>query len=353
MLTLRRPDDWHLHLRDADMLHAVLPATTATFGRALIMPNLVPPVTTVASAVAYRARIVEALPPDSTFEPLLTAYLTDHTDPDEIVRGVDQGAFVAVKLYPAHATTHSADGVTDVDSVMPVLERMAAHDIPLCVHGEVTDRSVDVFDREAVFIDQVLAPLVVRLPTLRVVLEHVTTAAGVAFARSKPQVAATLTAHHLWWNRNALFDGGLRPHAYCLPVLKRESDRLALREAATSGDPSFFAGTDSAPHAVHRKEADCGCAGVFSAPTAMAAYAQVFDEHDALDRLEAFTSEHGARFYGVPLNAGTVTLHRREHTPAERMAGPDGQSLRVFLGGERLQWATAPSWEPQRRTAVQ
>jgi dihydroorotase len=337
-LTLRRPDDWHLHLRDGAMLAAVLPATARVFARAIIMPNLVPPVTTVAAAEAYRARIMAALPEGARFTPLMTAYLTDGSDPDEIERGRRAGVFTAVKLYPAKATTNSAAGVTDVAKTYRVLERMEKLGMPLLLHGEVTDPAVDVFDREAVFIERVLAPLMRDLPGLKLVLEHATTKDAVDFVRSgPPTLAATITAHHLVINRNALFAGGLRPHMYCLPVAKREAHRLALRGAATSGDPKFFLGTDSAPHPVHDKERDCGCAGIFSAPAALETYAQVFAEEGALGRLEAFAALNGPRFYGLPPNDERITLRReRWRVPAEIAAGAG--AVKPFLAGEELDW---------------
>lgn len=339
-LTLRAPDDWHLHLRDGAMLAAVAPETARHFARALVMPNLVPPVTTADAARGYRERILAAMP--AGFEPLLTCYLTDDVDGDALVAAWHEGVWQAAKLYPANATTNSAHGVTDLSRIEGALHALADAGMPLCVHGEVTTAGVDVFDRERVFLDTVLGPLLERIPALRVVVEHATTAAAIAFVKAhEARVAATLTPHHLWWNRNALFDGGLRPHAYCLPVLKRETDRQALVEAATSGDPRFFAGTDSAPHRVDRKECDHGCAGVFNAPTALAAYAQVFDEAGALERLEGFLSEHGARFYGVPPNEGTITLERTPWTPPERVEVAGQEGVHTFLGGEALAWSVA------------
>ena len=288
-ITLRRPDDWHVHLRDGAMLRAVLPFTARQFARAIVMPNLVPPVTTVAAARAYRERIMAALPGGADFTPLMTCYLTDATDPAEIARGHEEGVFAAVKLYPAHATTNSAHGVTDIDRVMPVLERMAAIGMPLLIHGEVTDPEIDIFDREAVFIDRVLDPLRRRLPELRVVLEHITTeeAADYVF-QGGPNLAATITAHHLIINRNAIFQGGIRPHLYCLPIAKREKHRRALRRAATSGDPSSFSAPTPRRIAIPTKETACGCAGIFTATCALELYAEVFEEEAALDRLEAF-----------------------------------------------------------------
>src|SRR5689334_3890289 len=283
-ITIRRPDDWHVHFRDGAMLRAVLPCTARQFARAVVMPNLVPPVTDVAAARAYCERILAAVPEGTDFTPLMTCYLTDVTDPAEVARGHAEGVFTAVKFYPAHATTHSAHGVTDTDQVMPVLERMAAIGMPLLIHGEVTDPAVDIFDREAVFIDRVLDPLRRRLPELRVVLEHVTTEEAIAFVEAGgDNIAATITAHHLQINRNAIFLGGIRPHLYCLPIAKREKHRQALRRAATSGNPAFFLGTDSAPHAQPTKETACGCAGIFTAPAALEIYAEVFEEEAALD----------------------------------------------------------------------
>ena len=337
-LSIPRPDDWHVHLRDGAMLAAVLPFTARCFGRAIVMPNLVPPVTTVAAAEAYRARIRAALPAGARFTPLMTAYLTDESDPEEIARGFLSGALAATKLYPAHATTNSAAGVTEIKRVARVLERMQAIGMPLLVHGEVTDPAVDVFDREAVFIERVLTPLVRQWPALKLVLEHVTTRAAVAFvSEAGPNVAATITAHHLVINRNALFAGGLRPHAYCLPVAKREADRLALRRAATSGSAKFFLGSDTAPHPVHDKERDCGCAGIFSAPAALEIYARVFEEDGALDRLRAFASTNGPRFYGLPVASERLTLVRRAwRVPVE--IATDAGPVRPFLAGEELDW---------------
>ena len=334
-ITIRRPDDWHVHLRDGEMLERVAPWTARQFARAIVMPNLVPPVTTIGEAAAYRDRIVAAAGPG--FTPLMTAYLTDEADPDELARGFAEGVWVAAKLYPAGATTNSASGVTDIRKIAPAFERMQAIGMVLCVHGEVTDPQVDVFDREAVFIDRVLAALVDDFPDLKIVFEHITTAQAADFVRDAPAtVAATITPQHLHINRNALFAGGLRPHAYCLPVAKREEHRLAVRRAAVSGSSKFFLGTDSAPHARAAKESACGCAGIFNAPHALESYAQVFDEEGALGQLEGFASEHGARFYGLPLNEGTVTLERVEQiVPAE----VDG--LVPFHAGEALRWRFA------------
>jgi dihydroorotase len=331
ILTIRRPDDWHLHLRDGAMLSAVLPFTARTFGRAIVMPNLVPPVLKTVDAVAYRERILSALPEGSDFVPLMTAYLTDGTDSADLASGFEQGVLTAAKLYPAGATTNSDSGVTDIQNIDGVLKTMTEIGMPLLVHGEVTDADVDIFDREKVFIERILAPTLERLPDLKVVFEHVTTAEGVAFVRGAGgNVGATITPHHLVINRNAMFAGGMRPHMYCLPVAKRECHRLALREAATSGDPSYFLGTDSAPHPVSLKETDCGCAGVFNAPSAMEVYTQVFEEENALDRLEAFAALNGPTFYGLPLNEGKITLTRGERNPDPRFTVEDEEILPFF-----------------------
>jgi dihydroorotase len=340
-ITLRRPDDWHVHLRDGAMLRAVLPFTARQFARAIVMPNLVPPVTSVAAAGAYRERVRAALPAGVDFTPLMTCYLTDHTDPAEVARGFEEGVFAAVKLYPAHATTHSAQGITDIERVMLVLERMAAIAMPLLIHGEVTDPDVDIFDREAVFIDRVLDPLHRRMPELRIVLEHVTTEEAAAYVASGGEnIAATITAHHLMINRNAIFAGGIRPHLYCLPIAKREKHRRALRRAATSGNPAFFLGTDSAPHAVPTKEAACGCAGIFTAVCALELYAEAFEEEGALDRLEAFASLNGPAFYRLPINQRRITLRRDMWTVPERV-GEGELAVAPFRAGERLRWRLA------------
>ncbi|WP_395335998.1 dihydroorotase [Novosphingobium sp. BL-8H] len=337
-ITIRRPDDWHVHLRDGAMLKAVAGHTARQFARAIVMPNLTPPVTTVAAAEAYRQRILDALSEGSDFTPLMTCYLTDGADPAEIERGFEQGVFAACKLYPAHATTNSAHGVTDIRKMTQVLETMQRIGMPLLVHGEVTSRDVDIFDREAVFIDRILTPLVKDMPELKIVLEHITTAEAAEFvAASGPKIAATITPQHLIINRNAMFDGGIRPHAYCLPVAKREQHRLAVRKAAVSGSPKFFLGTDSAPHEIHRKESACGCAGIFNAPFALESYAQVFEDEGVLDRLEGFASEHGPNFYGLPLNEGTVTLKREEVTVPETMGEADIR-LVPYHAGETLRW---------------
>ncbi|MDE1969901.1 MAG: dihydroorotase [Alphaproteobacteria bacterium] len=337
-LTLRRPDDWHLHLRDGAMMKAVLPFTARVFGRAIVMPNLVPPVTGVSAAEAYRKRILKALPKGAQFMPLMTAYLTDATVPDEIERGFKAGVFTAAKLYPANATTNSARGVTDIARIEKALERMARIGMPLLVHGEVTDPAVDVFDREAVFIERILAPLIKRLPELKVVFEHATTRDAIDFVRAQGQnVAATITPHHLVISRNALFQGGLRPHMYCLPVAKREAHRQVLRKAATSGNAKFFLGTDSAPHPIADKEKDCGCAGIFCAPAALETYARIFDEENALDKLEAFASLNGPRFYGMPPNDTRVTLRREKwKVPSKIKVG--SAAVKPFLAGEEMGW---------------
>jgi dihydroorotase len=336
-LAIRRPDDWHVHLRDGEMLGAVAGFTARQFARAIVMPNLVPPVTDMAAAEAYRERILAALPEGSDFTPLMTCYLTDQADAAEIQRGFEAGVFAACKLYPAHATTNSAHGVTDVRKLAPALEAMQLIGMPLLVHGEVTDPEVDIFDREAVFIDRVLAGLIRDFPALRIVFEHITTAEAVAFVEDGgANLAATVTPHHLVINRNAIFEGGLRPHAYCLPVAKRERHRLAVRRAATSGSAKFFLGTDSAPHAASAKQSACGCAGIFNAPFALETYATVFEEEGALDKFETFASENGPRFYGLPLNEGRVVLERNPVTVPETEAG-----IAVFLAGKELPWRLA------------
>ena len=337
-LTITRPDDWHLHLRDGAALAAVLPDTAKQFARAIVMPNLRPPITTVDQAAAYRERIVAALPAGLAFQPLMTLYLTDNTEPAEIVRARRSGFVHGVKYYPAGATTNADSGVTDINKCAAVLETMAEQGVPLLVHGEVTDPDVDVFDRERAFIERVLAPLIGRLPGLRLVLEHITTAHAVDFVvQAGTRVAATITAHHLLLNRNALFHNGIRPHHYCLPVLKREEHRRALLAAATSGNPKFFLGTDSAPHARHSKEASCGCAGVYTAHAAMELYAEVFEAANGLDKLEGFASFHGADFYGLPRNADKITLKRAAwQVPAELPFG-DG-ALVPLRAGESIAW---------------
>lgn len=331
-ITIRRPDDWHVHLRDGDMLKAIAPYTARQFARAIIMPNLTPPVTTPEMAKAYRDRILAATGPG--FTPLMTCYLTDSSSPDDIERGFADNDWVAAKLYPAGATTNSASGVTDIRNIYPALEAMQRIGMVLCVHGEVTDPSVDVFDREAVFIDRVLKPVIADFPNLKIVFEHITTADAADFVmQGSPNLAATVTPQHLIINRNALFAGGLRPHAYCLPVAKREEHRLAVRRAATSGSPNIFLGTDSAPHMRGAKESGCGCAGIFNAPFALETYAAVFEEDGALESFEAFASENGPRFYGLPLNEGSVTLEKAEAHVPEEIAG-----VVPFHAGETLRW---------------
>ncbi|MDE0779133.1 MAG: dihydroorotase [Alphaproteobacteria bacterium] len=340
-LTIRRPDDWHVHLRDGPMLAGVANHTARQFARAIVMPNLAPPVTTVAAAEAYRARILAALEPGADFTPLMTCYLTDDIDPDEIVRGHTAGLFTACKLYPANATTNSSHGVTDITNIHVVLETMQKLGMPLLVHGEVTDPEVDIFDREAVFINEVLTGLVADFPELKVVFEHVTTADAVAFVEAGgANLAATITPHHLDINRNAMFKGGIRPHFYCLPVAKRETHRAALRRAATSGSAKFFLGTDSAPHPVGNKETACGCAGIFNAPFALESYARTFEAEGALDKLEAFASESGPNFYGMALNESTVTLIRTPVAVPDYIAAGD-TTLVPFHAGETLEWQLA------------
>ena len=351
-LTIRRPDDWHLHLRDGAMLKAVLPATAARFARAIVMPNLAPPVTTVEAAIAYRTRILDALPDGADFTPLMTCYLTDNTDPDELAEGFRAGVFFAVKLYPARATTNSEFGISDFAKVRRVLAEMENIGMPLLIHGEEAGEDIDIFDREAVFIERVLIPMVRDFPALRITLEHLTTAVGVDFVRDAgDRVAATITPHHLMLNRNHLLAGGIRPHLYCLPIVKREGDRLALRRAAVSGEAGFFLGTDSAPHPVADKETGCGCAGIFNAPTAIECYAQVFDEEGRLDRLEAFAALNGPAHYGIAPNDGTITLARESWTVPDALAvagavgggvggsvgGPAGR-IGIFRGGETVDW---------------
>ena len=342
-LRLRQPDDWHLHLRDGAMLKAVLPFTARTFARAIVMPNLSPPVITAADARAYRERILAALPADAkTFQPLMTAYLTEGTDADDLANGFADGTLTAVKLYPAHATTNAGHGVTDLARVSAVFERMERIGMPLLIHGEVTDPAIDIFDREAVFIERHLVPLLARFPSLKVVLEHITTADAVAFVRAnagRHALGATITAHHLLINRNAIFDRGLRPHAYCLPVAKRERHRIAVLDAATSGEPAFFLGTDSAPHARSAKESACGCAGLFTAPNALALYAEAFESAGALNRLEAFAAEFGPRFYGLALNTRHVVLERTSEAVPATIACPEGDDPVVpFRAGETVAW---------------
>lgn len=337
-LTIRRPDDWHVHLRDGAVMAGVLAHTANQFARAIVMPNLSPPVSTVNAARAYRDRIVAALPEGMDFTPLMTCYLTDGIDPGELARGKAEGVFTAAKLYPAHATTGSAHGVTDVANIYPALERMQEVGLPLLVHGEVTDHEVDIFDREAVFIERTMTALVRDFPGLKVVFEHITTQDAAQFVMAEgANVAATITPQHLHINRNAMFVGGIRPHMYCLPVAKREVHRLALRRAATSGSAKFFLGTDSAPHAVGAKEAACGCAGIFNAPFALESYLAVFDQEGAIDRFEAFASLNGPEFYGLPANEVMVTLERGSAVVPERIDA-NGSEIVPFHAGEELGW---------------
>jgi dihydroorotase len=339
-LTIRRPDDWHLHLRDGAMLRAVLPETARHFGRAIIMPTLVPPVVTAAQAVEYRERIMSALPSDMTFQPLMTLYLTENTDPDDVAAAHAAGIATAVKLYPAGATTNSASGVTDFEKVRPVLERMADIGMPLCIHGEVTDDEIDIFDREAVFIDKVLRPLRKKVPDLRIIMEHVTTQDAVDYVRDTPKnLAATITTHHLIINRNHILVGGIKPHFYCLPVAKRERHRIALVQAAVSGDKRFFLGTDSAPHTDPLKLQACGCAGIFTAPNTMSCLAEVFDAAGALRKLEAFASLNGPHFYNLAPNDATITLTKGDPVAyPTHIATPDGP-VTVFDPGFDLHWS--------------
>ena len=349
-LSLTTPDDWHLHVRDGAALAAVLPATARQFRRAIIMPNLKPPVRTVAEAAAYRERILAALPGSNTnvggmsasgvpFEPLMTLYLTDNTPPDEIKRVKDSGFVKALKYYPAGATTNSDAGVTDIMKPMKTLEAMAELGVPLLMHGEVTDPAVDVFDREAVFIERVFEPLMRRLPHLKVVFEHITTRQAAEYVAAAPaNVGATITPQHMLYNRNEIFKGGIRPHFYCLPVLKREEHRVALVKAATSGSAKFFLGTDSAPHARNTKEISCGCAGCYTAPHALELYAEVFEAANALDKFEGFAAFHGADFYGLPRNTGTVTLKREEWSVPESLPYIDASGIVPLRAGETLRW---------------
>jgi dihydroorotase len=338
-IVIRRPDDWHIHLRDGAMLRAVLPFTAGQFARGIIMPNLVPPVTTVEAAESYRARILAARPAGSDFRPLMTCYLTDDTSADEIEKGHAKGAWIAAKLYPAGATTNSHYGVRDLKALRPVLERMERIGMPVLIHGEATDPAIDIFDRESVFMQDTLLPMLKEHEGLKVVIEHVTTEETAAIVRAHaPRVAGTITPHHLMINRTSIFQGGLRPHLYCLPVAKREHHRVALRRAVTSGDSCFFIGTDTAPHLASLKEASCGCAGVFVGATALQTYTQVFDEEGALDRLEGFASLNGAKFYGLQPNSGTIEILRR---PAAVLAAVpvEGDEVVVFRGDESLPWS--------------
>jgi len=340
-LTIRRPDDWHLHFRDDDIMRDVVPYTARQFARAIVMPNLSPPVTTTALAAAYRDRILAAVPIGVDFMPLMTCYLTDATDPADLGKGAADGVFTAAKLYPANATTNSAHGVSDVTKIYPVLERMEKEDVVLCIHGEVTEDHIDIFDREKEFIDRHMHAITTEFPNLRVVFEHITTKDAADFVISaSDKVGATITPQHLHINRNAMLVGGIRPHAYCLPVAKRELHRLALREAATSGSPKFFLGTDSAPHLRSMKETACGCAGIFNAPFALESYATVFDEEDALEHFEAFASLNGPAFYKLPVNESMVTLRRVEVAVPEALPISD-EEIVPFHAGETLRWKLA------------
>ena len=342
-VTIRTPDDWHLHFRDGAVMEAVVPYTAAQFARAIVMPNLIPPVTTTALARSYRERILAAVPKGVQFTPLMTCYLTDATDADDLAEGFASGVFTAAKLYPAGATTNSDNGVTDIGNIIGVLERMADIGMPFCVHGEVTEDHIDIFDREAEFITRTLAPLIERLPNLKVIFEHITTKQACEFVdASGPNVAATITPQHLHLNRNAMLVGGMRPHAFCLPVAKREEHRLALRKAATSGSSKYFLGTDSAPHHRSAKESACGCAGIFNAPFALESYLTVFEEEGAMEHFEAFACENGPRFYGLPLNEGTVTLRRETHVVCDEIEG-GGEAIVPFHAGETLHWKIAAS----------
>ena len=340
-LTIRRPDDWHLHFRDGEVMRGVVPYTARQFARAIVMPNLTPPVTTAEAAEAYRERIMGAVPEGIDFTPLMTCYLTDTTDADDLARGAGEGVFTAAKLYPANATTNSAHGVSDVEKIYPVLERMQAEGIVLCVHGEVTSADIDVFDREAAFIDRHMRAIVSNFPDLKVVFEHITTSDAADFVLASPaNVAATITPQHLHINRNAMLVGGIQPHNYCLPVAKRETHRLALRKAATSGSPKFFLGTDSAPHLRAAKETACGCAGIFNAPYALESYLTVFDEESALDHFEGFASLNGPAFYGLPVNEATITLERAEVTVPDTLPLA-GEEIVPWHAGQTLGWRIA------------
>lgn len=340
-ISLRKPDDWHVHFRDGPILKSVVNFTAANFGRAIVMPNLVPPVTTAKQAFEYRERILAAVD-GHRFTPLMTCYLTDSADSKDLIAGFRDGIFTAVKLYPAHATTNSSAGVTDIDKVRGVLEAMAENGMPLLVHGEVPRPEIDVFDREKAFIDIVLLPLLENVPRLKIVMEHITTLQGVDVVRAhQPRLGATITPQHLLFNRNAIFNGGIRPHMYCLPVLKREEHRLALRKVATSGDGGFFLGTDSAPHLRHLKEADCGCAGIFGAPAALSAYVKVFEEEGALANFEKFASLNGPAFYGLPPNEEKIVLRKRPDFICESVAVEKAGEIYPMLGGDKVDWSVA------------
>ena len=338
VLKIRRPDDWHVHLRDGEMLKTVVPWTSEIYARAIVMPNLVPPVTSVDAAIAYRQRILDAVPAGHDFTPLMTCYLTDSLNPDEVERGFRENVFTAAKLYPANATTNSSHGVTSIDAIMPVLERMEKLGMPLLVHGEVTHAEIDIFDREARFIETVMEPLRQRLPGLKVVFEHITTKDAAEYVRDGNELlAATITPQHLMFNRNHMLVGGVRPHLYCLPILKRNVHQQALRELVASGFTRAFLGTDSAPHARHRKEDSCGCAGCFNAPTALASYATVFEEMNALQHFEAFCSLNGPRFYGLPVNESFIELVREDSTVIDSIDLPE-DTIIPFLAGETVHW---------------
>ena len=340
-LTIHRPDDWHLHFRDGEVMRGVVPYTARQFARAIVMPNLTPPVTTAEAAAAYLARILDAVPEGIDFTPLMTCYLTDTTDADDLARGAAEGVFTAAKLYPANATTNSAHGVSDVEKIYPVLERMQAEGIVLCVHGEVTSADIDVFDREAAFIDRHMRAIVSNFPDLKVVFEHITTSEAADFVlASGANVAATITPQHLHINRNAMLVGGIQPHNYCLPVAKRETHRLALRKAATSGSPKFFLGTDSAPHLRATKETACGCAGIFNAPFALESYLTVFDEEGAVEHFEGFASLNGPAFYGLPVNEATITLERAEVSVPDTLPLA-GEEIVPWHAGQVLGWRIA------------
>ena len=342
-LTIKRPDDWHLHLRDGEMLKAVLPDTARHFGRAIIMPNLVPPVVTTADAAAYQSRIMAALPEGMNFTPLMVSYLTESTDADDLAQGFKDGVFTAVKMYPAGATTNSASGVRDVDAVMPVLEKMAAIGMPLLVHGEVTHSEIDIFDREKAFIDMVLDPLRQRLPELKIVMEHITTKDAADYVQAgNENLAATITTHHLMINRNHILAGGIRPHYYCLPILKRQSHQQALLEAATSGNKKFFLGTDSAPHTQNNKESACGCAGAYTAHAAIELYAEAFESMNSLDKLEGFASFYGADFYRLPRNTGTITLEKLNWQVPSHLPMADDQLI-PLRAGQNILWRLTQS----------
>jgi dihydroorotase len=338
-LKIRRPDDWHIHLRDDDMLKTVLPYTSQVFGRAIVMPNLAPPITTVAAACAYRDRILAAVPQEHNFTPLMTCYLTNSLDAAELVNGFEQGVFTAAKLYPANATTNSSHGVSDVKGIYPLFEQMQKIGMPLLIHGEVTDAAVDIFDREARFIEQVMEPIRQQFPELKIVFEHITTKEAAQYVQEGNRfLGATITPQHLMFNRNHMLVGGIRPHLFCLPILKRNIHQDALRKAVASGSDRFFLGTDSAPHAKHRKESSCGCAGVFNAPNAIPAYASVFEQLGALEHLEAFCSLNGPRFYGLPVNTDFIELQRVATTQAEEIA-MGSETVIPFLAGEELSWS--------------